>query len=166
MHLSVNSSHKSVWPIVLYGLPRRCSGKEFTCQCRRGKRCGSDPWDLDPGFPGARNGKTLQNPCLKNSKDRGAWWATVHGVAKSQIWLSRHMQSVLRVTSITDPSACVPGPCNKCCVIRVKWQIKPRSVLLRLRRERWFHLGFESFCGGFPGDSVVKNLPANAGTVL
>ena len=26
----------------------------------------------------------LQYPCLKNSTDRGAWRATVHGVAKSQ----------------------------------------------------------------------------------
>ena len=28
------------------------------------------------------NGNRLQYSCLKNSKDRGAWWATVHGVAK------------------------------------------------------------------------------------
>ena len=26
--------------------------------------------------------------CLKNPMDRGAWWATVHGVTKSQTWLS------------------------------------------------------------------------------
>ena len=26
--------------------------------------------------------------CLENPKDRGAWWAAVHGVAKSQTWLS------------------------------------------------------------------------------
>ena len=30
----------------------------------------------------------LQYPCLENSLDRGAWKATVHGVAKSQTWLS------------------------------------------------------------------------------
>ena len=29
------------------------------------------------------NGNPLQYPCLENSMDRGAWWATVHGVAKS-----------------------------------------------------------------------------------
>ena len=35
--------------------------------------------------PGEGNGKrTLQDPCLKNPMDRGAWWAAVHGVAKSQ----------------------------------------------------------------------------------
>ena len=34
--------------------------------------------------PGGRNGNLLQYFCLENSKDRGAWQATVHGVAKSQ----------------------------------------------------------------------------------
>ena len=35
-------------------------------------------------FPGERNGNPLQYACLENSMDGGAWWATVHGVAKSQ----------------------------------------------------------------------------------
>ena len=34
--------------------------------------------------PGGRNGNPLQYSCLENPIDRGAWWATVHGVAKSQ----------------------------------------------------------------------------------
>ena len=29
------------------------------------------------------NGNPLQSSCLENSMDRGTWWATVHGVAKS-----------------------------------------------------------------------------------
>ena len=29
------------------------------------------------------NGTSLQYSCLKNPMDGGAWWATVHGVAKS-----------------------------------------------------------------------------------
>ena len=33
--------------------------------------------------PGEGNGYLLQYSCLENSIDRGAWWATVHGVAKS-----------------------------------------------------------------------------------
>ena len=33
--------------------------------------------------PGERNGKPLQYSCRENSVDRGAWWATVHGVTKS-----------------------------------------------------------------------------------
>ena len=34
---------------------------------------------------GGGNGNPLQYSCLENSTDRGAWWATVHGVVKSQM---------------------------------------------------------------------------------
>ena len=34
------------------------------------------------GSPGGGNGKLLQYSCLENSMDRGAWQATVHGVAE------------------------------------------------------------------------------------
>ena len=37
---------------------------------------------------GKGNGTPLQYSCLENPMDRGAWWAAVHGVAKSQTWLS------------------------------------------------------------------------------
>ena len=33
---------------------------------------------------GEGNGNPLQYSCLENSMDGGAWWAIVHGVAKSQ----------------------------------------------------------------------------------
>jgi len=35
--------------------------------------------------PGRRNGSSLQHSCLENPMDRGAWWATVHGVAESDM---------------------------------------------------------------------------------
>ena len=38
--------------------------------------------------PGEGNGNPLQYSCLENPMDRGAWWATVHGVAKSRTQLS------------------------------------------------------------------------------
>ena len=38
--------------------------------------------------PGKGNGYPLQYSCLENSMDRGAWWATVHGVTKSRTQLS------------------------------------------------------------------------------
>ena len=38
--------------------------------------------------PGEGNGNPLQYSCLENPMDRGAWPATVHGVAKSQTRLS------------------------------------------------------------------------------
>ena len=34
--------------------------------------------------PGEGNGNPLQYSCLENPMDQGVWWATVHGVAKSQ----------------------------------------------------------------------------------
>ena len=40
-----------------------------------------------PGWgrsPEEGNGNPLQYSCLENTIDRGAWWAKVHGVAKSQ----------------------------------------------------------------------------------
>ena len=40
--------------------------------------------------PGEGNGYPLQYSCLENSIDRGAWRATVHGVAKSPTQLSTH----------------------------------------------------------------------------
>ena len=42
---------------------------------------------LIPGLgrsPGGRRGNPLHCSCLENPMDRGAWWATVHSVAKSQ----------------------------------------------------------------------------------
>ena len=38
--------------------------------------------------PGEGNGKPLQYSCLENPMDEGAWWAAVHGVAKSWTQLS------------------------------------------------------------------------------
>ena len=38
---------------------------------------------------GEGNGNLLQYSCLENPRDRGAWWATVHGVARSQTQLKR-----------------------------------------------------------------------------
>ena len=37
------------------------------------------------------NGNPLQYFCLGNPIDRGAWWATVHGVAKSKTWLNNRL---------------------------------------------------------------------------
>ena len=40
------------------------------------------------GSPGEGNGNPLQYSCLGNPMDRVDWWATVHGVAKSQTQLN------------------------------------------------------------------------------
>ena len=46
------------------------------------------PFHFSVSCIGEGNGNPLQYSCLENSMGRGAWWATVHGVAKSQTQLS------------------------------------------------------------------------------
>ena len=41
--------------------------------------------------PGGGHGNPLQYSCLENPMDGGAWWVTVHGVAKSQRQLGLHV---------------------------------------------------------------------------
>ena len=53
--------------------------------------CNVGDLGLIPGSgrsPGEGNGNPLQYSCLENPKDKGACWATVHGVAKSRTRLS------------------------------------------------------------------------------
>ena len=68
----------SDWTEPLYtlgaGLPRWCSGKESVCNA------GDMSSILWSGrFPGGRDGNPLKCSCLGSSKDRGDWWATIHG---------------------------------------------------------------------------------------
>ena len=65
------------------GFPGGSAGKESICNA-------GDPGSI-PGSgksPGDGNGNPLQYSCLENSKDRGAWQATVHEVAEGQTQLS------------------------------------------------------------------------------
>ena len=62
----------------LQGLSGVSDGKESACNARV---LGSIPGSRRS--PGEGNGYPLQHSCLENPTDRGAWWATVHGVAKS-----------------------------------------------------------------------------------
>ena len=66
------------------GFPGGSGGKEPACHCRRNR---SNP-QLGRSFGGGHS-SPLQYFCLENSMDRGAWRATVHGIAKSQTWLKR-----------------------------------------------------------------------------
>ena len=68
---------------VYIGFPNGSEGKESACHV-------GDPGSIS--IPGRSSGEGNDNPlqysCLENSVDRRAWWATVHGVAKSQTPLS------------------------------------------------------------------------------
>ena len=59
------------------GFPHSSVGKESAYNA-------GDP-GLIPGLgrsPGEANDNPLQYSCLENQMDKGAWWATVHGVAR------------------------------------------------------------------------------------
>ena len=61
----------------MMGFPPSSVSKESACNA-------GDPGSI-PGSgrsPGAGNGNPLQYPCLENPMKRGAWQATVHGVAR------------------------------------------------------------------------------------
>ena len=80
-----------------WNFPDGSSGKESSCQCRRPKRRGFDPWVRK--IPWSRNCNPFQYSCLENPRDRGDWWAPVNGVAKSWIRLSNwsmHMPTLER----------------------------------------------------------------------
>ena len=84
-----NKSLDNDWP--LFGpflqsdviFPGGSTGKESACNA-------GDPSSI-PGLgrsPGEEIGYPLQYSGLKDCMDRGAWWATVHGVSKSRTRLS------------------------------------------------------------------------------
>ena len=61
------------------GFPGGSDSNESACNA-------GDPGSI-PGLgrsPGEGNGYPFQYSCLENSMHRGAWWATFHGIAKSQ----------------------------------------------------------------------------------
>ena len=62
-------------------------GKEPTCQGRRHKRWGFDPWVGK--IPWKRVWQPTPVFLPGNAVDRGAWQATVHRVAESRTWLKR-----------------------------------------------------------------------------
>ena len=77
IYFSLHPGYKGM--LCVRDFPGSSDGKESACSA-----------DLVPGSgrsPGEGNGYPLHYSGLENSMDRGAWQATVHGVAKSQTWL-------------------------------------------------------------------------------
>ena len=68
--------------------PDNSNSKESACNAG-----GTGDLSLIPGLGrslGVGNGNAPQYSCLENPMDRGARWAIVHGVAKSQTGLGKH----------------------------------------------------------------------------
>ena len=101
---------KKKCPLVnnVLGLSKWCSGKESAHNAGDIGELGSI-LGLEKS-PGVGNGNPFQYSCLENSMDRGAWWATVHGLAKSQKQLSERVhthcisrQCLLKVLTYSSP---------------------------------------------------------------
>ena len=67
------------------GFPGGSVGKESACNAGDAGVVGSIPGS--GRSPGGRHGNPLQYSCLENPMNKGAWRATIHGVAKSQTGL-------------------------------------------------------------------------------
>ena len=83
------------------------------------------------------NASTLQCSCLENSRDRGAWWAAVHGVAKSWTRLSPNMDR----TPLFPPA---PSPCGLTITLLrppLSWTSHPRGLLFPLPFLTWWAAG-------------------------
>jgi len=65
--------------------PLKQLSSSSSSQCRRYKRCGFSPWVGK--IPWRRAWKPTPYSCLENPMGRGAWWAMVNRIAKSQTWL-------------------------------------------------------------------------------
>ena len=72
------------------------SGSEVKASACNAGDLGSIP-GLDRS-PGEGNGNPLQYSCLENPMDGEAWWATVHGIAKSQTRLRDFTHSLTHTT--------------------------------------------------------------------
>ena len=77
------------------GKPWCLSGKGSACRCTSARDMGSIP-GLGRSS-GEGNGNPLQYSCLGNPIDRGAWWATVHGVA--EIWTQLSNKTTVSLSS-------------------------------------------------------------------
>ena len=89
------------WPApVFLSFPFGSDGKESTCSV--------GGLGLIPGFersPGGGHGNSLQYSCLENLKDRGAWWATVHGPQRvGHNWVTKHLGTFMGFC--ITPSSC------------------------------------------------------------
>ena len=87
VYLDLSNHRSSMIKLRYLGFPSGSDGKESACNSLP-----EDPVSISWSgrFLGDGNcdGSPLHHSCLENPMDRGAWWAAVHGVAKSQTRLN------------------------------------------------------------------------------
>ena len=100
-----------------------CSSYNKECACNAG-----DPGSI-PGSgrsSGEGNGNPLQYSCLENPMDRGAWWATVHRVAKSRMWLK--CLSMLAQHSTFSPSVQSRTVAGRTSLAVQRWRLRTSAA--------------------------------------
>ena len=104
-HLGWLYNHFCVYFVCAWGFPGGYSGKEPSCQVRRHKRCGFDPWVGK--IPQKRAWQPpLKYLCLEDPMARGAWQGTVHGVTESDSRSSQSSGRGWQTVSTTFMSTC------------------------------------------------------------
>ena len=99
------------FPVTKTRFPSGAVVKNLPAKCRRHRRHGFNPgvWKI----PWRRKWHPLQYYCLENSRDRGDWQATVHGVTKSWMWLSTHTHNRLIANTLKSTKSEAGAQFNK-----------------------------------------------------
>ena len=106
--------------LVVKGLPWWLSGEESAFNAGDREDVGSIPGSRRN--PGGGHGNRLQDSCLENAMDRGAWLATFHGIAEldttEQLTLSCHPNKSNPITALTGGSSGV----GLCWTVQRLWE--------------------------------------------
>ena len=134
-----------IYSIIVWGFPGGAGGKEPACQCRRLRYTGSIP---DSGrSPEGGHDNPLSYSCLENPTDGRAWWATVHGVAKSRTRLKGLSRCACKSVVYKCQSQC---PTFSHHPQRLAFR---KSSICWVMRKRDDIEGHSGSCGGFSGNS-------------
>ena len=107
--------------IIVLCFPGGSDSKEYMCN--------AGDLGLIPGLgrvPGGGRGNPLQYSFLENPMDRGGWWATVHGLSKSE-----HDQGTQHSTHVFSP---------RCFLLWDSWLSSYGTSMLLLNPQRLYHL--------------------------
>ena len=111
------------------------SDKECSCQCRRHKKCRFDPWAGRISWK--REWLPLQYSCLENSMSRGAWWATVYGVAKSPTQLKLpSTQTIIGIQSAPHLLNFTTTSLKASLHVRLSYQGKKKKKSRHIKRQQ------------------------------
>ena len=118
-HKELDTTKWLNWTERVQGFPGGSDGKESACNVGD---LGSIPGS--GRSPGEGKGNPLWYSCLENPMDRGAWWAIVHGVAKSQTRLSNFTSLCSKQTGWRCLMSVLPHWKQNCLEIE-EWSLFP-----------------------------------------